>query len=98
MRVCAYDLAGWMCQNLITGNDGNFQKGMLAVTYYKRSANMSKQSTKSAIFWTNLQKTIEIRRDEKETLGYSQLGTGPELSVEAQKKKRKEKVHKHGLM
>lgn len=34
--------------------DGNFQKGMLAVTYYKRSANMSKQSTKSTIFFFGL--------------------------------------------
>lgn len=61
-------------------------KGMLALTYYKQSANMSKYSEN-----INLSKQS---RYSKGALGYSQQGTGPELSMEG----RKEMLHKHGLM
>lgn len=70
--------------------DGNFQKGMLAVTYYTRSTNMSKQSTKSTIFFLDCStKSDRDTARRKRNAGLLTAGNRARAKCGGTKKKKK---------
>lgn len=79
---------------LLLMSNNEYFKHMLAPTYHKRSANMSKLSSEHNLTTLCNSKPSKIQR---RTRGYLQQRTGPELSVAGRKKKRKETLHKHRL-